>query len=147
MDILKCIKCKTFFVFCILFICQACSQTRELKNQLHIYNWKPQKSNNISLTILKDGKVNRVYNENILLENKFDNLNQTNFTLIEFKNSHSFSMDNEYELKIDKLSFLIKNFKVNSKSQGNDVTYTVNGKYNEIGDDNIIKIDINQYKN
>lgn len=141
MDTLKCISSKIFILFFISLMCVACSQERHLKNEVHVYGWNdktPVKT--ISLAEIKNGKTIKTYSKNVDVKKQYDSLNKTSYILISFKEASGFYIDRNYELKINTSPYRIKDFKVMPKNQGGNIIYMVNDEPQEIGDDNIIKI-------
>lgn len=142
MDISKCIKSKIFMITLLMFTIMSCSQERRLKNVIYFYPLHGQDSiKNISLTEFKNGKKIKTVTENITIKRRIDKLNQSTFKTLEFSDFSHFNLDKNYELKINKHLYKIGDFKINSKSQGNDIKFQLNGVVNEVGDDNIIKIE------
>ncbi|MBV8326118.1 hypothetical protein [Chryseobacterium sp.] len=119
----------------------ACSQERHLKNQIYVYDWNEKNPiKTVSLTEIKDGKKIKVYQKNVDIKKQYDSLNKTNYFMLVFKDAVQFQINSSYELKINASLYKITNFKMMSKSQGGDIMYTINNEPQEIGDDNIIKI-------
>lgn len=143
MDILKCTSYKIYTLFFLLIIFTACSQERQLKNEIYIYHWNNKDHiKAISLTEIKDGRKIKIYNKNIEIKKKYDSLNKAPYVLLIFKDAKQLQINKSYELKINNSIYKINDFKVASKNKGSDIFYSINGEPNEIGDDNIIKMDL-----
>lgn len=142
MDTLKCISYKIFTLFFISFMCAACSQERHLKNEIYVYQWNDKTPvNTISLSEIKDGKTIKTFSKNVEVKKQYDNLNKTPYLLLSFKDAPGFYIDRSYELKINTSVYKINDFKIMSKNQGGNIMYMMNDEPQEIGDDNIIKIE------
>lgn len=142
MDTLKCISYKIFTLFFISLMCAACSQERPLKNEIYVYQWNdkiPVKT--ISLSEIKDGKTIKTFSKNVEVKKQYDNLNKIPYLLLSFKDAPGFYIDRNYELKINTSVYKINDFKTMPKNQGGNIMYMMNGEPQEIGDDNIIKIE------
>ncbi|MGE8552417.1 MAG: hypothetical protein ACN6OB_00595 [Chryseobacterium jejuense] len=142
MGTLKCISYKIFTLFFISLMCAACSQERHLKNEIYVYQWNDKiPVNTISLSEIKDGKTIKTYSKNVEVKKQYDNLNKAPYLLLSFKDASGFYIDRSYELKINTSVYKINDFKIMSKNQGGNIMYMINDEPQEIGDDNIIKIE------
>ncbi|MCT2408068.1 hypothetical protein NZD88_11005 [Chryseobacterium antibioticum] len=142
MDILKCTSYKIFILYFISFAFIACSQERHLKNEIYVYHWNDKDPIKIiSLTEVEGEKKIKTYDQNIEIKKQYDSLNKTAYLQLVFKDVTQFQLNKDYELKINTSSYRINDFKMMSKNQGGNIMYTINNEPQEIGDDNIIKIE------
>ncbi|WP_326983282.1 hypothetical protein VUJ46_01670 [Chryseobacterium sp. MYb264] len=124
----------------LLFL--SCSRERKLKNEIHIY----QPSNissvkDVSITEISNGHKIKIYKKTEIKE-RYDSLNKIPYLSLVFKDAKQFQMDKSYELKINNSMYKIEDFRETKKNQGSNIFYTINGEPQEIGGDNIIKIDL-----
>lgn len=129
-------------LFFISFAFIACSQERHLKNEIYVYHWNDKDSiKNISIAEVEGEKKIKTYDQNIEIKKQYDSLNKTVYLQLIFKDVTQFRFNKNYELKINNSSYRINDFKMMSKNQGRNIIYIINNEPQEIGDDNIIKIE------
>jgi hypothetical protein len=129
-------------LFFISFAFIACSQERHLKNEIYVYHWNDKNPiKTISLAEVEGEKKIKIYDQNIDIKKQYDSLNKTTYLKLIFKDVTQFQLNKNYELRINTSSYKINDFKMMSKNQGGNIMYTINNEPQEIGDDDIIKIE------
>jgi hypothetical protein len=98
-------------------------------------------SKTISLAEVEGEKKIKIYDQNIDIKKQYDSLNKTTYLKLIFKDVTQFQLNKNYELRINTSSYKINDFKMMSKNQGGNIMYTINNEPQEIGDDDIIKIE------
>lgn len=135
-------KHSILLLFFISFAFIDCSQERHLKNEIYVYHWNDKDPiKNISLAEVEGEKKIKMYDQNIEIKKQYDSLNKTTYLQLVFKDVAQFQFNKNYELRINISSYRINDFKMMSKNQGGNIMYTINNEPQEIGDDNIIKIE------
>lgn len=143
MDILKFIK--KYFTPTLIFLIFSCynSSRKNIKSEIWIWDWnnKPLPKS-ISLLSYNKNK-SRVYKADHV-RTIYDTLNKNKYLIIKFKSEQNrLSTGNKYELKInDTIYYKINDFKTRPINQGGDIDVKVNNEYTEIGDDDILKLNL-----
>ncbi|MCH4830404.1 MULTISPECIES: hypothetical protein [Flavobacterium] len=140
MDTLKYIS---FFLISLNFSCSDNSK-KHIKSEIWVSDWNNKSiPKTISLLSYDKNKTTITYKVNYT-RIAYDTLNKNKYLLIKFKSTQNkLSTSNKYELKInDTIYYKIYDFKTRSSNQGGDIEVKVNNGYSEIGDSEILVLDL-----
>lgn len=143
MDILKFIK--KYFIFILIFFIFSCNDNsrKYIKSEIWIWDWNNKPiPKNISLLSYNNKKSTILKADNVRIE--YDTVNKNKYLLIKFKSTQNrLSTSNIYELKInDTIYYKINDFKTRPVNQGGEIDVKVNNGNAEIGDDDVLKLNL-----